>query len=325
MARMNHVWSTGLALGFLSLLLPGQLQAAPQNKKADDKLKIGNGAILRRMFGDAESAKKSVEKAKTAQKEALESTRQRINNETERLKEKLGFKQPSTDSEEGDVGVDQSSASRDPNRTNPTNEPRRQFSPQLPNNRLSISDQRRNQTPATAASGIVPPTSPSSARSKPGAVKPGSPPSALPTPMEVPRLLISDETPSPRNQPRVPNQPTFAAPLAPTPFQTPGIPGPMPAEEVSDPQPQPATFGAFGIIVDAKATGLLIKAVKPKSVAAHIGLRPGDTIKNVAGLDVSVVEEIDSLVEVLEPEDEFEITFLRDGKPQTDSFSIPKK
>ncbi|MDP1562391.1 MAG: hypothetical protein Q8M16_13520, partial [Pirellulaceae bacterium] len=230
MARMNHVWSTCLAFGFLSLLLQGQLHAAPQNKKNDDKLTIGNGAILRRMFGDAESAKKSVDKARTAQKEALESTRQRINNETERLKEKLGFKQPSTESEEGDAGIDQSTANRQPNRTNSANEPRSQFSPQLPN-RLSISDQRRNQTPATPTAGIVPPPSSTSARSKSIALKPGSPPSALPTPTDVSRLLITDETPSPRNQPRVPIQPTFAAPLASTPFQAPGVPSSTPVQE----------------------------------------------------------------------------------------------
>jgi S1-C subfamily serine protease len=124
--------------------------------------------------------------------------------------------------------------------------------------------------------------------------------------------------PEPKNQPRVPAEPTYASPPRPLPSSI---------EETEERRPpQPATFGAFGIIVDSDETsGLLITSVKPKSLAAHIGLRSGDLIKNVAGLDVSVVEEIDSLVEVLEPEDEFEITFVRDRKSQTQAFSIPAK
>ena len=53
MGRTNNSWSTILTLGFVALLLPGQLFAA-QQKSNDDKLKIGNGAILRRLFMNQE-------------------------------------------------------------------------------------------------------------------------------------------------------------------------------------------------------------------------------------------------------------------------------
>jgi len=84
--------------------------------------------------------------------------------------------------------------------------------------------------------------------------------------------------------------------------------------------------GAFGVIMDEKAVGpgIKVRQVRPRSMAAHIGLRPGDVIKTIAGLDIAAVEEIDSLVEVLEPEDQFEIVYLRDGKPQSQLFSVPR-
>jgi hypothetical protein len=313
MGRTNNSWSTILTLGFVALLLPGQLFAA-QQKSNDDKLKIGNGAILRRLFGDAESNKQKMEKARTAQKETFDATRQRLASETERLKEKLGFKQPAEKEEPRDE--EPTIAERNPVRNSSTVEPRSQFAPQAPN-RLSISDQARNRTPATPAAAIVrPPAQPLNTQ---GRAAPNRPATNPPSANQVPRLVISDDAPAPRNQPRVPSQPTFVSPPAGTTATN------SSTLEVEDPKPTPATFGAFGIIVDAKASGLLIKAIKPKSVAATIGLRPGDQITNVAGLDVTAVEEIDSLVEVLEPEDEFEITFYRDGKTQTETFSIPKQ
>ena len=311
MGQMNLAWSTCLALSFISLLPQSYLQAA-QQKRSEDSPKFGNGALLRRMFGDSETAKQNAENARTKQKEAFEATRQRIASDTERLKEKLGFK-PAEDGDKAPAADPKTS------RSNTATEPRAQFAPQPPN-RLSITDQSRNLTPATPTAGNARPQTPMS-RTNSASGTGLRPPGGLPTPnvlspSPVPRLAISDDPPGPRNQPRVPSQPTFAAP--------PTTP-PLPSYDVEDPKPTPVTFGAFGIIVDTKASGLLIKAVKPKSVAAHIGLRQGDTIKNVAGLDVTGVEEIDSLVEVLEPEDEFEITYIRDGKPTTESFSVPAK
>ncbi len=323
MGRVNLAWATCLVLGCCCLTFQSQTHAA-QQKKNDDQLKIGNGALLRRIFGNSDTAKPNAEKSRPTQKDAFEATRKRIANDTERLKEKLGFKQPSESDEDRATAQNAAGSSS-------VADPRAQFAPQMPNRR-SISDQLRNPTPATPTAGNIRPPS----TTEPARLYSGSPPSArqpsgMPSPNSVPRLAISDDRLSdnrlsdnrlsdnnvaPRNQPRVPTQPTYATPRA---------EASLPTFDVEGPTPTPVTFGAFGIIVDAKATGLLIKAVKPKSVAAHIGLRPGDTIKNVAGLEVSVVEEIDSLVEVLEPEDEFEITYIRDGKPKTDSFSIPKR
>lgn len=314
-----------LVAGCVLVLSETQLHAAPQRN--EEKQKFGNGALLRRMFGAGEaakdSAKQSLEKARTAQKEALEATRRRISSDAEKLKETLGLKQPAENLEETEK---KAAANRIAGQTSPALEPRNQFAPQAPQRR-SIADDSRERTPAKAISGATPRANASNSfQPKPNAL-PGAGPNQVknqPRDIQVPELSITDETPAPRNQPRVPTQPTFAAAPPTIPTANQGTDAPI--VETEETKPQPKTFGAFGVIVSDDATaGLSIKSVKPKSVAASIGLRSGDTIKNVAGLDVTVVEEIDSLVEVLEPEDEFEITFIRDGKSQTQTFSIPKK
>ncbi|MBL8889682.1 MAG: PDZ domain-containing protein [Planctomycetaceae bacterium] len=325
MGRARIIRSVLFVFGFALVFSETPLHAVQQRN--DEKVKIGNGALLRRMFGagDAakDSAKQSLEKARTAQKEALDATRQRLSSDAEKLKEKLGLKQPDENTAQAEAPPADQSKGEPAKRAL---EPRNQFAPKAPQRR-SIADDTRERTPATAISGATPRTNLSnSLETKPNASSSGAP-NRLKTQardVQVPELSITDAAPAPRNQPRVPAQPTFATPPPATSIASQGTD--VPAVEMEDPKPQPKTFGAFGVIVsDDVAEGLRIKAVKPKSVAANIGLRPGDTIKNVAGLDVTVVEEIDSLVEVLEPEDEFEITFSRDGKPQTQNFSIPKK
>lgn len=70
--------------------------------------------------------------------------------------------------------------------------------------------------------------------------------------------------------------------------------------------------------------GLRILSVKTRSVAEKIGLRAGDVLVSVAGLEIEHVQEIDSLVEVLEAGDAFEIEFLRQGKPERQEFIVPE-
>lgn len=323
MRRTRIFRSVLFVVGFVLLLSQTQLHAAQQRN--DEKQKFGNGALLRRMFGSGEaakdSAKQSLEKARTAQKEALEATRRRISSDAEKLKETLGFKQPAENREEAEK---KAAVNRNSGPASPALEPRNQFAPQAPQRR-SIADDSRERTPATAISRATPRTNGPN-QAKPNAL-PGGAPNRLETQsrnLQVPEFSIGDNAPAPRNQPRVPTQPTFAA----TPPATADLKHRADASilEMEENKPQSKTFGAFGVIVADDATaGLRIQSVKQKSVAASIGLRQGDTIKSIAGLDVTAVEEIDSLVEVLEPEDEFEIVFIRDGKSQTETFSIPKK
>ncbi len=312
MGQMKFARVAFCCVGFTFLTLqPWALGA--QERRNDEKIQIGNGAILRRLFGDGEP-KPAKEKARTTPQDALTATRERITSDAEKLKEKLGIKD-SPNRPDGDA-VSKPVGNRNANRANSNVKPNSAFAPQAAN-RSPAATPNRNKTNATPTAGTTRPKAVASADKLPRVpiTKPST--SANP-PIQVPRLELSDDVPEPKNQPRVPAEPTYASPPRPLPSSI---------EETEERRPpQPATFGAFGIIVDSDETsGLLIKSVKPKSLAAHIGLRSGDLIKNVAGLDVSVVEEIDSLVEVLEPEDEFEITFVRDRKSQTQAFSIPAK
>jgi hypothetical protein len=320
----------------VGLLLVGGACAVPEaeaQQRKDDSPRFGNGAFLRRIFGEPEPPKKSAAKGKTPERLSLEASRQRFKEDTDKLKEKLGFgptREPGSGLAQGQISDREASL------------PRSQFAPQSPT-RQSISDYGdalSGQTPPLhfgnpALSGS-PPTRSASAPGLAAAPASGSP-RLTPPPTWRPEAPERSENSvmdlGPRNQPKVPAQPTLAVRPSSTPLPS--------ATKVANPDSAviagsttdatedgpPTTFGAFGIIVDSKASGpgLAIKAVRPKSIAATIGLKPGDVLQNVAGLDIGVVQEIDSLVEVLEPEDEFEITFVRQGKPQTQTFSVPQK
>jgi len=311
------------------------LQAAPQRK--DEAPKFGNGAMLRRIFGDGEKTKQAVEKAKTAQRDSLEATRQRFKRDSDTLKEKLGF-QSKPDEAPSATAASQAGRIAD----EPPHRFSLPFAPQQPD-RLSISDRQdpRATAPILPASVLRSNNNPNALSTRANSNVAGdmdgqnsavgsgvgmTGPRQPAAPRPIPAASSAFE-PAPRNQPRVPSQPTFASPQTLLPTESIGNrAGSILERGLELPTNAPPSFGAFGIIVETSETvpGLVIKSIKPKSVAAHAGLQPGDVIKNVAGLDVKFVEEVDSLVEVLEPEDEFEITFLRKGKSQTKTFSLPQ-
>jgi hypothetical protein len=299
-------------------------ELAAQQKK-DDPPRFGNGVLLRRIFGESESPKATAPKPKPAERMSLEASRQRLKEDTDKLKDKLGL---GSNRDPGNAVAQGRISDQGANVT-----PRTQFAPQA-SARQTLSDYG-DVASATAPQlhfGNPQPAGSQATRAMAASAVPVTPPKMTPPPTWRPDVPGRPENSvmevGPRNQPRVPAQPTRAV-VPPSGQQASAISGqPERADATPDAESAtPTTFGAFGIIVDPKAAGpgLTIRAVRPKSIAATIGLKSGDILKNVAGLDIGVVQEIDSLVEVLEPDDEFEITFIRQGKPQTQTFSVPQK
>lgn len=346
-----RVWAGVMAFG-ISCGWSALAQAAPQQGKESPR--FGNGAFLKRVFGGsndqsqakaadlskrpaqqnsvektADKAKASWDQARNATREGWEAGRQRLKADSDKLRERLGIKSgeeeaelaANDDLELPNSGREAANAGREPavawrpdrsdEAANQSTEPRSKFAPQG-GARSSISDQTERGVVARSASD----RRPVPGRNSGDAV-------ARPSPLggslgDSGRLGGSDRMPGPVNQPRVPAAPTFA----PASSSSRSVVGAV------DASPVEAKFGAFGALAapaTSAGSGLLIKAVRPKSIAAQLGLLPGDLITNVAGLSVDFIEEIDSLVEVLEAEDEFDLTFQRGGKSQSKSFRMPPR
>lgn len=341
-----HVWAGVMAFG-VSCGWSILAQAAPQQGKEPPR--FGNGAFLKRIFGGsndqaqaqaanrskrpaqqnssetaADKAKASWDQARNATREGWEAGRQRLKADSDKLRERLGFKSGEDEAEsaanEGrelaNGGREAANVGREPavawrpdrieEAANRPAEPRSKFAPQG-GTRSSISDQSDRGVVARSASDRRPTPSRSGGGDM---VVAGSPVGGS--------LGDNDRMPGPMNQPRIPAAPAYAAAAN------------LSRSVVvnSDALPVETKFGAFGAIAAPAATsgsGLVIKAVRPKSVAAQLGLLPGDVITNVAGIAVDFVEEIDSLVEVLEADDEFDLTFERGGKSQSKSFRMPPR
>lgn len=268
---------------FLSALLIMVCLTLPGDAFGFQKLKIGNGALLRKMFGgrDDEATPKKAEKppAKATDKKgesklpfgssmsrsAFEETRRKLEEDARRMQEDLRnrFKSPFS-----------------------TN---RETSPQPPS-----------------------PTSSQSMRSVL---------SAQPTNRNVPQPLVrSGITPrdaGPENQPRV-----TAESRRP---RTPSTPSQLPVPPLTTAQQAPRGLPAgpgFGVIgISATGGGIQVRQIKPGSAAESIGIQPGDILENVAGLDLSAVEEIDAITNVMQEGDQFEVAFRRNGKPQSRTLS----
>lgn len=337
-------------------------QACGQQGKEPPR--FGNGAFLKRIFGSAdepargrtaeqpkrqpqpnsaeaaaEKAKATWEQARNATREGWEAGRQRLKSDSDKLRERLGFKSEDEADEAGQMGRDAAAIGReaigesrsvgrgsavawsperkDDRATRPV-DPRTGFAPQG-GTRSSIGDQSAGGATTRPISELRQVPSRGGA-SNPNRGAASSMTSDFGTRLTPPGGSLSDGplVPGPVNQPRVPATPTYS-----------------PASNLSrsvvteaDATSVPAKFGPFGAIAMPATpadSGLVIKSVQPKSVAAEIGLAPGDVITNVAGIAVEFMEEIDSLVEVLEAEDEFDVTFVRGGKPQSKTYRMPAR
>lgn len=71
-----------------------------------------------------------------------------------------------------------------------------------------------------------------------------------------------------------------------------------------------------------KGQGVQVRRVAPGSIADSLGVQQGDVIKSVAGVELSTIEEIDSLTKILQPEDQFEVFFERNGKTVSKMMSL---
>lgn len=243
------------------------------------KLKIGNGALLRKMFGgrDDDPSPKKAEKppAKAAEKKAesklpfgssmsrsaFEETRRKLEEDARRMQDDLRnrFKSPFSTNRETSPQV-------------PT-----PASPQAMKSVMSGQAAQRNTAQPLVRSGITPRDA---------------------GPQNQPRVTAESRRP---RTPTTPPQLTFDQPA---PAQQP--PGGLP------------TGPGFGVIgTTAAGGGIQVRQVKPGSAAESIGIRPGDLLENVAGLDLSAVEEIDAITNVMQDGDQFEVAFRRNGQRQS--------
>jgi S1-C subfamily serine protease len=69
--------------------------------------------------------------------------------------------------------------------------------------------------------------------------------------------------------------------------------------------------------VPAGTKGVYVGKVRPKTVAARDGLKPGDIITSFAGKRVRTMAGLDQMVETLKPGDKATARFIRDGENQS--------
>jgi hypothetical protein len=397
----NHFKGWTLASGLMFALFVLSLPDATLAQRPSEKPRFGNGALLKRIFGDSSNEENRdsrrdappgrQERGPAAEKTVnpFEAARQRFLDDSEKLRSKLGW----------NGGKD--SESKTPPEAEERDEPRAWggsigqgaiqksisdfFDPRTesdvdrsglslwapdrpdfggkdlpPSDRWSVGDAAPGDFSGFSRQLSAPPAT---RRSGPAGIDAGSIGSDLPRKIEDPRVAagrITDNQlgldprynvapPGPRNQPRVPSRPSSATvgsgALGSTSIGTIGdsnlelvsptrgavsnsarrsVSESLEIEEVA---PPPAGYGAFGIMAEEPSPtrpGLRILSVKTRSVAEKIGLTAGDVLVSVAGLEIEHVQEIDSLVEVLEAGDAFEIEFLRQGKPQRQEFIVPE-
>ena len=397
----NHDKGWTLAGGLMFALFALSLPDATLAQRPSEKPRFGNGALLKRIFGDSSNEENRgsrrdaspgrQERGPAAEKTVnpFEAARQRFLDDSEKLRSKLGWNggkdsEGKTPPEAGErdeprawggsigQGAIQKSISDffdPPTESDVDRSGLSLWAPDRPNfggKEPPLSDRWSSGDSAPMDfSGLSRPSvaAPATRRSGPAGIAGGSIGSDLNPEIEEPRVAagrITDNPlgldprynlapPGPRNQPRVPSRPSSATVgsgalgstssgaigdgnlervtptrVAESDSVRRSVSESLEIEEVAPPQ---AGYGAFGIMAEEPSPtrpGLKILSVKTRSVAEKIGLRAGDVLVSVAGLEIEHVQEIDSLVEVLEAGDAFEIEFLRQGKPQRQEFIVPE-
>ena len=69
--------------------------------------------------------------------------------------------------------------------------------------------------------------------------------------------------------------------------------------------------------IPAGTKGIYVGKVRPKTVAARGGFKPGDVITSFAGKRVRTMTALDQMVETLKPGDNATAKFIRDGENQS--------
>lgn len=74
--------------------------------------------------------------------------------------------------------------------------------------------------------------------------------------------------------------------------------------------------------VEGKISGYKIFAIKPGSVYTEIGLKNGDIINNINGIEIDSPEKALQLLAQLKSENDFQIDLVRNGQPKTYSYRL---
>lgn len=69
--------------------------------------------------------------------------------------------------------------------------------------------------------------------------------------------------------------------------------------------------------IPAGTKGIYVGKVRPNTVAARGGFKPGDVITSFAGKRVRTMTALDQMVETLKPGDKATAKFIRDGENQS--------
>ena len=69
--------------------------------------------------------------------------------------------------------------------------------------------------------------------------------------------------------------------------------------------------------IPAGTKGVYVGKVRPNTVAARGGFKPGDVITSFAGKRVRTMSALDQMVETLKPGDKATAKFIRDGENQS--------
>lgn len=69
-------------------------------------------------------------------------------------------------------------------------------------------------------------------------------------------------------------------------------------------------------------SGALVVGIDPRSPAAKAGIRPGDVIVEIAGREITIIEDVIAELREHEPGERVDVKLLRDGEPQTVSVRL---
>lgn len=83
-------------------------------------------------------------------------------------------------------------------------------------------------------------------------------------------------------------------------------------------------FGIHGVLGRHRSEGVMVEYVIPGSVAAKVGLRPGDVLLTLAGKPIHSLEDIRTVFNGLRTGQKLDATFSRKGKTLASTIALPK-
>ncbi len=95
----------------------------------------------------------------------------------------------------------------------------------------------------------------------------------------------------------------------------PGSPHRAP-EEMADRLPTPPRQG-FGLVLADRDEELFVQTVEPDGNAAECGLRRGDQVLQLGGIDIHSIAEFDEITGIMKAGDQIDLVFSREGEKST--------